>query len=84
MTSLDTATAARNDVMSRWRAIDAYRRTEAGRAERNASRRKVRSEPNADLSGLTPDERKQHKRAQAAERVRRHRAKKATAAAIAA
>lgn len=50
---------AESDV-SRWQeAIDNHR-ADAGRADYNRRRRKVRSQPNADLSDMTPKQKEQH------------------------
>ncbi|WP_156113574.1 hypothetical protein [Paracoccus sanguinis] len=62
------------------RKIDAWYQTPEGRRYRNAKRRKVRTAPNADLSGMTEDEKAEHKRRQAAERMKKMRAKKKAAA----
>lgn len=56
-------------------AIDLYRQTPEGREEYNAKRRQKRSAPNADLSGKTTDQKKAHKNAQAAARMRAMREK---------
>lgn len=55
--------------------IDAYRRDNP--ETYNASRRKTARGANTDLSGLTDEERAEHKRKQAAERKRKQRAAKA-------
>lgn len=60
--------------------VNEYHKTEIGRRERNAKRRKVRSASNADLSGANEEERAEHKRRQAAERMKKMRAKKKAAA----
>lgn len=51
-------------------------RTGVGRDEYNASRRKVRDKPNARLADMSPEERKQHKQDQDADRkyIRRTKA----------
>lgn len=60
-----------------WRRIDAVRMTDAGRADRNASRRTTGRGPNARLAGMTAAEREAHRRKQKAEAEsnRRQRAK---------
>ncbi|MES2666897.1 MAG: hypothetical protein V4712_12410 [Pseudomonadota bacterium] len=50
--------------------IDEYRKTPEGRDALNATRRKKRAAPNADLSGLTEDEKAKHKRELANSRQR--------------
>ena len=57
---------ALDDVSRKRRAIDDWRAVE-GREERNQARRKVRAEPNADLSDLTEDQKKQRKLDQTAD-----------------
>lgn len=57
---------ATDDTWRRLRDIDDWRSRD-GRELRNASRRKVRSKPNEDLSHLTPSEKAQHKRDQRAD-----------------
>ena len=52
---------AKDDKWRQRRAINEWRRDE-GREEYNATRRKVRLFPNADLSGLTPEEKAQVER----------------------
>lgn len=47
-----------------WARIDAHRQTPAGRIERNADRRTTDRGPNADLSSMTPEERKAHRNQQ--------------------
>jgi hypothetical protein len=49
-----------DDVWRKRRGIDEWRKTEEGKTQRNESRRRVRSKPNEDLSGMTPEQRKQH------------------------
>lgn len=65
-----------DDAWRRRRDIDDWRSRE-GREIRNASRRKVRSKPNEDLSPLTPEQKKEHKRAQRADAnfIKRQKAK---------
>lgn len=65
----------KQDVSRLQDAIDLYRQTPEGREEYNAKRRQQRSAPNADLSDRTPDQRKEHKNAQAAARMRAKREK---------
>lgn len=84
LTPVQAWEATRHDRTKQWRAIDAYRQTEAGRLERNASLRTTDRGPNAKLNALTPDELKEHRRQKEAEKKRRQRAKKAAAAAAAA
>jgi len=55
-----------DDAWRRRRDIDDWRSRE-GREIRNASRRKVRSKPNEDLSHLTPEQKEERKRAQRAD-----------------
>lgn len=55
-----------DDEWRRMRDIDDWRSRD-GRELRNASRRKVRSKPNEDLSHLTPDQKDQRKRDQRAD-----------------
>ncbi|MUO79699.1 hypothetical protein GOZ78_17830 [Agrobacterium vitis] len=55
-----------DDAWRRRRDIDDWRSRD-GRELRNASRRKVRSTPNEDLSHLTPEEKVQRKRGQRAD-----------------
>lgn len=57
------------------KAVDKHRKTPIGRKKRNDVRRKVRSTPNADLSGATEAEKAEHKRRQAADRQRAKRAR---------
>lgn len=53
---------AADDLWRLRRAIDDWRATEDGRQQWNQSRRKVRINPNSDLSGLTPEQKQQHAR----------------------
>ncbi len=55
-----------DDGWRRRRDIDRWRSGD-GRESRNASRRKVRSEPNEDLSHMTPEQKEQRKRDQRAD-----------------
>lgn len=55
-----------DDAWRRRRDIDDWRSRE-GRELRNASRRKVRSKPNEDLSHLTAEQKAEHKRGQRAD-----------------
>lgn len=55
--------------------LDAYRKTPEGREIYNTSRRKKRATANADLSGLTPEEKAAHKREQTRARLVKFRAK---------
>lgn len=55
-----------DDAWRRRRDIDDWRSRD-GREARNASRRKVRSKPNEDLSHLTPEQKEQRKRDQRAD-----------------
>lgn len=57
---------AKDDLWRKRRSIDEWRAGE-GREQRNQSRRKVRAEPNADLSELTPEQKKQRKLDQTAD-----------------
>lgn len=61
--------------------LDLYRKTPEGREIYNTSRRKNRATANADLSGMTPEEKAAHKREQnaIAARLYRQRAKDALA-----
>ncbi|HWL56528.1 MAG TPA: hypothetical protein VNQ78_07605 [Paracoccus sp. (in: a-proteobacteria)] len=59
--------AAQDDVARRRDEIDAWR-ADAGREEYNAGRRKVRDKPNADLSKLRPEQIKQRKLDQTADK----------------
>lgn len=54
------AKRALDDQARRFDSIDEYRKTEEGRASYNTKRRKVREEPNNDLSGMSEAERKQY------------------------
>lgn len=65
----------KQDVSRLQDAIDLHRQTPEGREEYNAKRRQKRSAPNADLSDRTPDQKKEHKNAQAAARMRAKRQK---------
>ncbi|NEJ21114.1 hypothetical protein GR247_13160 [Rhizobium leguminosarum] len=59
----------RRDADEKWRRlrdIDDWR-SRNGRASRNASRRKVRNEPNEDLSHMTPEQKEERKRDQRAD-----------------
>lgn len=56
--------------------IDAWR-ADAGREEYNASRRSTRAEANADLSGMSAEQKEEHRRQKRAEAQRARRAKKA-------
>lgn len=53
---------AADDLWRLRRAIDDWRATEDGRQQWNQSRRKVRVNPNSDLSALTPEQKQQHAR----------------------
>lgn len=66
----------KRDALTWQRKIDDWYQTPEGRRYRNAKLRKVRTAPNADLSGMTDEEKAEHKRRQAAERMRKMRAKK--------
>lgn len=63
----------KQDVSRLQDSIDLYRQTPEGREEYNAKRRQQRSAPNADLSDKTPDQKREHKNAQAAARMRAKR-----------
>lgn len=65
----------KQDVSRLQASIDLYRQTPEGREEYNAKRRQQRSAPNADLSDKTPDQKREHKNAQAAARMRAKREK---------
>jgi hypothetical protein len=71
-----------DDVFRKRWSIDEYR-ADAGRAERNTGRRKVRVEPNADLSATSDEERKARLRAQKAESAKRISAAKKALGALA-
>ncbi|MBY0136903.1 hypothetical protein [Paracoccus yeei] len=60
-TARDAVKRAESDVSRRQESIDEWR-SGAGREEYNASRRKVRAKPNADLSSLTPEQQAQQAR----------------------
>lgn len=64
-----------DDAWRRRRDIDGWR-SGNGRELRNASRRKVRSQPNEDLSHLTPEQKDERKRDQRADANYRHRLEK--------
>ncbi|WP_439559893.1 hypothetical protein [Roseinatronobacter sp.] len=57
---------AQDDAWRKRRSIDAWR-SDAGREEYNASRRKVRDHANTDLSDMTAQEKAQYKRDQKAD-----------------
>lgn len=59
--------------------IDAWR-ADAGREEYNASRRSTRAEANADLSGMSAEQKEEHRRLKRAEAQRLRRAAKKAAA----
>ncbi len=76
----------RRDGDEAWRkrrGIDSWRSGE-GREARNASRRKVRAKPNEDLSHMTDEQKKEHKRDQRADSnfIKRREASGASAADI--
>ncbi|MGA0539041.1 hypothetical protein [Neotabrizicola sp. VNH66] len=57
---------AKDDTSRKHRGIDKWRAGD-GREQRNQSRRKVRAEPNADLSELTPEQKNRRKLDQVAD-----------------
>lgn len=65
----------------RWKEINEYHKTPVGRKERNDKLRKVRTKPNADLSGANEEERAEHKREKARLRQQAKRARDKEAAA---
>lgn len=68
---------AQSDISRLQDSIDAYRKTPEGKEKRNASRRNVRAHGNADLSGLTAEQKEQHQKNMAADRKWRERQRKA-------
>ena len=68
---------AEDDEWRRRNEIDAWRKTPVGKEKRNAARRKKRTESNAEIAALSDEERKERKRAQKCEHMRRKRAEAA-------
>lgn len=64
---------SKTDIARLHDAVDAHRKTPAGREARNANRRK-RAAPNADRTSMTDDERIEHDRKKAREKKRAQRA----------
>lgn len=68
---------AQSDISRLRDTIDEYRKTPEGKAKRNAPRRKVRAQANADLSELTPEQLAKHQKNMAADRKWCERQRKA-------